>query len=71
MRVKQDSPTLPLPLDKLARYEATGNVDSDPRPEHTNPTHLNSGKGARDSDYLEEKTILFLSAIGVGSQNTT
>ena len=44
---------------KPARHEATGNVESDPRPVHTSPTRLNFGEGAGDSDGLEEKTVLF------------
>ena len=46
-----------------------GNIESDPRPEHTSPTRLNFGEGAGDSDSLEEKTVLFLSATGVGLQD--
>ena len=42
-----------------------GNVEPDPSPVQTSPMHLNFGEGAGDSERLEEKTLLFLSAKGV------
>ena len=46
-----------------------GNVEPDPRPEHTSPTRLIFGEGAGDSDRLEEKTVLFQSAKGVSPED--
>ena len=46
-----------------------GNIESDPRPVHTSLTCLNFGEGAGDSEHLEEKTLLFLSAKGVRPQD--
>ena len=46
-----------------------GNVESNPHPVHTSLTHLNFGEGAGDSEHLEEKMLLFLSAKGVYPQD--
>ena len=46
------------------------NIESDPHPVHTSLMRLNFGEGAGDSGGLEEKTMLFLSAKGVGPQDT-
>ena len=46
-----------------------GNVEPDSSPVHTSLTYLNFGEGARDSEHLKEKMLLFLSAKEVKLQN--
>ena len=65
LRALRDSPTSALSLDKLARYEVTGNVESVPHTVLTSPMHLIFGEGAGDCGDLEEKITQFLSATEV------
>ena len=48
-----------------------GNVEPDSSPVQTSLTRLNLSEGAGDSEHLEEKMLLFLSAKGVKPQDTT
>ena len=47
-----------------------GNVEFDPCSVLTSPMHLNFSEDAGNSDDLEEKIVLFLSATGVHLQDT-
>ena len=46
-----------------------GNIEPNPSPVQTSPTHLNFSKGTGDSERLEEKMLLFLPAKGVKLQD--
>ena len=70
-RALRDSSTSALSLDKLARYEVMGNVESVPHPVLTSLTRLIFGEGAGDRGDLEEKITRFLSATEVHPEDAT